>query len=280
MAVSASGIAAGTVISADPRARREPSGELWSYRELLYFLIRRDITVRYAHTALGALWALLQPTAAAAAFTVVFGRIAHLPSDGIPYPIFAFAGLVPWMYVSGAVMAAGASLLNNAHLITKVYFPRIIIPLATVGSGLLDLGVALLLLGGTLAVTGYRPAPVTVALVPLLVALFATIATGAGCWVSALSVRYRDVKHILPLLMMLWLYASPIAYPMSRVPPAWRWLYACNPLAGAIEAFRNTLVGHTIDWSALAISTVAAIGLCASGIAYFRGTERTFADAV
>jgi lipopolysaccharide transport system permease protein len=278
--MSAAGIERTVLISADARSAGRGIGEVWAYRELVLFLIWRDVKVRYAHTALGAAWAIAQPTAAAALFTIVFARIGHVPSDGVSYPIFALAGLVPWMYISGAVTTAGASLVNNAHVITKVYFPRLAIPLAAAGAGLVDCAVAFLVLIVAIVATGLRPLPVAVVLVPALLLVFTVIAAGAGCWLAALTVRYRDVKHLTPLLTMVWLYASPVAYPLSRVPADARWIYALNPLAGTLAAFRAVLVGGSVDWGALAISTLAAGALCAAGMSYFQRTERVFADIV
>ncbi len=278
--MSAAGIERTVLISADARPAGRGIGDLWEYRELVLFLIWRDVKVRYAHTVLGAAWAIAQPTAAAALFTIVFARIGHVPSDGVPYPIFALAGLVPWMYVSGAVTAGGTSLLNNAHVITKVYFPRLVIPLAAAGAGLVDCAVAFVVLVVAVVATGLRPLPIAVVLVPGLLVVLMAIAAGAGSGLAALTVRYRDVKHLTPLLTMIWLYASPVAYPLSRVPADARWLYALNPLAGTLAAFRAVLVGGAIDWGALAISTLAAGALCAAGVSYFQRTERVFADIV
>jgi lipopolysaccharide transport system permease protein len=278
--MSAAGIERTVLISADARSAGRGWGEVWAYRELVLFLIWRDVKVRYAHTLLGAAWAIAQPTAAAALFTIVFARIGHVPSDGVPYPMFALAALVPWMYVSGTVATAGASLLNNAHVITKVYFPRLVIPLAAAGAGLVDCAVAFLVLLVAVLATGLRPLPIALVLVPALVVVFTIIAAGAGCGLAALTVRYRDVKHLTPLLTMLWLYASPVVYPLSRVPSDARWLYALNPLAGTLAAFRAVLVGRPVDWAALGISTLAAGALCAAGAGYFQRTERVFADIV
>lgn len=268
------------VLSAGAPTQGGSIAELWDYRGLIYFLISRDLKVRYAHTALGVLWALAQPAALAAAFTVVFARIGHIASDGVPYPIFVLAALVPWTYVSGAVAAAAASLLNNAHVITKVYFPRLVIPVAAAGTGLVDFAVALLMLILAAVLWAGMAPCVEWLLLPLPIALFVVIAAGAGAWLAALSVQYRDVKHLTPLLTMLWLYASPVAYPLSRVPARGRLLYAINPLAGTLAAFRAFLVDRAPDWGALAVSTAAAVALYATGVAYFRRIQGTIADSV
>jgi lipopolysaccharide transport system permease protein len=254
--------------------------ELWAYRELLYFLIWRDLKVRYAQTVLGVAWAVVQPLLTTVIFTVVFGRLARVPSDGIPYPVFALAALVPWTYVSTAYSAAGTSVLNNANLITKVYFPRLVVPLAPVGAAAVDLAVGLVLLAVALVAYGLTPRPWALAVVPLALVAFALTAAGVGCWVSALSVQYRDVKVLVPFVTTTWMYVSPVVYPLSRVPERWRVVYALNPLAGTLDGFRAALVGRPIAWEPLAVSVAAAVAIFVSGAVYFRRTERVFADIV
>jgi lipopolysaccharide transport system permease protein len=255
-------------------------GELWAYRELLYFLVWRDLKVRYAQTILGVAWAVVQPLLTTVIFTVVFGRLARVPSDGIPYPIFALAALVPWTYVSTAYSGAGASVLNNANLITKVYFPRLVVPFAPVGAATVDFGVGLILLAIALGIYRLVPSPWALVVVPSAIVAFALTAAGVGCWVSALSVQYRDVKVLVPFLTTMWMYVSPVIYPLSRVPPRWQLAYALNPLAGTLAAFRAALVGREIDWSAWWVSVAAALVVFVSGATYFRRTERMFADIV
>jgi lipopolysaccharide transport system permease protein len=265
----------------------EPSGrfprisvrELWAYRGLLFFLVWRDIKVRYAQTVLGAGWAVLQPVAAALVFTVVFGVLARIPSDGVPYPVFALAALVPWTYFSTALTGSSNSLVANTNLITKVYFPRLVIPLAPVLAGLVDFGVALAVMLAVMLGYGMAPAASALVLVPLLVLVMVLTAAGIGCWLSALNIRYRDVRHVVPFLVQLWMYASPIVYPASLVPERWRALYALNPMTGVIEGFRAALLGTPGPaWSTLAISLAVGAALFASGALYFRKTERVFAD--
>jgi lipopolysaccharide transport system permease protein len=254
--------------------------ELWAYRELLYFLVWRDLKVRYAQTILGVAWAVVQPLLTTVIFTVVFGRLARVPSDGVPYPVFALAALVPWTFVSTAYSNAGASVLNNANLITKVYFPRLVVPLAPVGAATVDFGVGLILLAIALAGFGLTPTLWALVVVPVSIVIFALTAAGVGCWVSALSVQYRDVKVLVPFLTTMWMYVSPVIYPLSRVPARWQLAYALNPLAGTLDAFRAALVGRPIMWGPWWVSVAAALVVFVSGATYFRRTERMFADIV
>jgi lipopolysaccharide transport system permease protein len=254
--------------------------ELWQARELLYFLVWRDLKVRYAQTVLGVAWAVVQPLLTTVIFTIVFGRLARVPSDGIPYPIFALAALVPWTYVSTAYSAAGVSVLNNANLITKIYFPRLVIPLAPVGAASVDFAVGLVLLAVGLVGYGLTPSPWALVVVPLSIVAFALTAAGVGCWVAALSVQYRDVKVLVPFVTTMWMYVSPVVYPLSRVPAHWRLVYALNPLAGTFAAFRASLVGREVAWGPWGVSVAAAVLVFVSGAAYFRRTERVFADIV
>ncbi len=253
--------------------------ELWAYRDLWRLLVWRDLRVRYAQTALGAAWAVLPPVLTTLLFTVVFGRFVRVPSDGAPYAVFAMAGLVPWTYFSGAFSAAGASTVSSAHLFTKVYFPRLVIPLApVVGTGV-DFGVSLVLLLGLMMASGIRPLPVALVAVPLLFVLMMVAAAGVGCWLAALNVRFRDVKHLTPLLVQLWMYASPVAYPLSVVPERWRAVYALNPMVGVVEGFRTVLLGTgTLTPGLLAASAAVSVLLLVTGAAYFRATEDRFAD--
>jgi lipopolysaccharide transport system permease protein len=255
-------------------------GELWAYRALLYFLVWRDLKVRYTQTVLGVAWAVVQPLLNTVAFTLVFGRLVHVPTDGVPYPVFALAALVPWGYVSTAFAASGASLLNSSNLITKVYFPRLIIPWAPVCAGGVDLAIGLVLLGGALVAYAQPPAAWSIAVVPASIIVFVITAAGVGCWVSALSIQYRDVKHLIPFLSTLWMYASPIVYSMARVPARVRPWYGLNPLAGSIEGFRAAVVGRPVAWGAWWESAAVAVVLFVSGAIYFRWTERAFADIV
>jgi lipopolysaccharide transport system permease protein len=273
---------AGPVIHIRPSSGWAPLRlrELWAYRELLYFLAWRDIKVRYKQTALGAAWAVLQPLLGMLVFSVVFGRLARLPSDGVPYPLFAYCALVPWTYFANALAHASSSLVDHGRLLTKVYFPRLLLPAASVTGGLLDLGVNFLVLLGLLAY--YRIAPTAALLaLPLFVLLAATTALGAALWLSALNVRYRDVKYVVPFLVQFWLFATPVAYSSSLVPDRWRPLYALNPMAGVVDGVRWALLGTpSVTGVTLAVSLAATAVLFLGGLVWFRRMERTFADVV
>jgi len=259
---------------------RELLREFWKYRELFYFLAWRDIKVRYKQTALGVAWAILQPFLTMIVFTLLFGRLAKMPSDGIPYPIFYFGALLPWMYFSATMTNSSNSLVANASLITKVYFPRIILPSSLAISGLVDFSIGCVLLLGTLAYYGVTPEWAwlmwPVLLVPLVV-----LALGVSMLLAALNVRYRDVKYALPFLIQLLLFVTPVIYPTSIVPERYRFILALNPLSGIIDAFRSSLVPvKPIDWQLLAFSLVVILAIFSLGFTYFRRTERTFADIV
>jgi lipopolysaccharide transport system permease protein len=278
---------AGHALPDEPLIRIRPSGrwaalnlrDLWAYRELLYFLTWRDIKVRYKQTVLGAAWAVLQPLCTMLIFTLFFGRLAGLPSDDIPYPLFAYSGLLLWTFFANAVTSSGNSLVGSANLITKVYFPRMIIPGAAVGAGLVDLAIAFVLLVGMMA---YYAVPVSAGLlmVPVFVALIALLATAAGMWMSALNVKYRDIRYALPFLIQLWMFASPIIYPASLVPERWRWVLALNPLTGIVEGFRAALFDRPFDWTAIGLSAAVAAALAVYSAYAFRQMEKTFADVI
>jgi lipopolysaccharide transport system permease protein len=255
-------------------------GALWQYRELLYFLIWRDVKVRYKQTAIGVAWAVLQPLLTMVLFALVFGRFAGIPSDGVPYPVFAYAALLPWYYFSQAVTESGRSLVGDSHLIRRVYFPRLVIPLAAVVRPLVDFALSFLVLLGLLGWFGIRPRWAVVAL-PIFVLLALLTALAVGLWLSALHVQYRDVGHTIPFLIQIWLFASPVAYPVSLVPEGWRFLYSLNPMVGVIEGFRWAILGKASpDIQPLLVSTVAVLLVLSTGLLYFRHTERTFADVV
>jgi lipopolysaccharide transport system permease protein len=265
------------------RAQRRWTGfefrEIWAYRDLLYFLTWRDIAVRYKQTALGAAWAILQPLAMMLIFTLFFGRLARIPSDGIPYPIFAYAGLLPWTYFSNAVTNSGNSLVGSANLITKVYFPRVIVPAAAVMAGLVDFGLAFLVLAALMVVYGVG-LTWSILMLPVLVALTALVALGIGMWMSALNVKYRDVRYALPFLIQLWMFATPVIYPSSIMPQRWKWVLQLNPLTGIIEGYRSALLGRPFEWGALGISAaVTVVVLCYAAYSFWR-TERSFADII
>jgi lipopolysaccharide transport system permease protein len=284
-------------VAAPPPARSGPSpvrvirprgawrvlnlAELWRYRGVIGYLVRRDLKVRYAQTVLGAAWAVFQPVMPMLVFTVVFGRLAKMPSEGLPYSLFALAALVPWTYFSAAILGATNSLIAHPELITKVYFPRLAIPLAPLVGVLVDFSIGLVVLGALMLAHGVAPRPNAMLLLPALIVLMVTAATGAGCWLSALNARYRDVKHVTPTLLQILMFASPIVYPLSLVPDAYRSLYALNPMVGVIEGFRAVLLGSRLVYPpAIAISCAVSLLLLASGLLYFRRTERVFADVL
>jgi lipopolysaccharide transport system permease protein len=252
---------------------------LWRYRELLYFLTWRDIKVRYKQTIFGAAWAILQPLFTMIVFSVFFGRLAKMPSDGIPYPIFAYCALVPWSYFAGALDRASNSLVGSSHLITKVYFPRLAIPVSAVMAGLVDFGIAFVVLLGMMLYYGFVPTIAALTL-PLFLLLAIAAALAVGLWLSALNVQYRDVRYTVPFLTQFWLFATPIAYPSSLVPEQWRALYGLNPMAGVVEGFRWALLGKEPPGPLLVVSTVVVVLLLIGGLYYFRRMEKTFADLV
>jgi lipopolysaccharide transport system permease protein len=251
--------------------------ELWDYRELFGFLVWRDVKVRYKQTVLGAAWAVLQPLMTMATFSVLFGRWARMPSDGVPYPLFAFAALLPWTFFANAVNAAAVSLVGNTHLISKVYFPRLLVSLSSLGTGLVDFGVALAV-GFALCVVYGVPPSARVLLLPLVVVIAFAAAAGVGSFLAALCGVYRDVRYVVPLLMQLWMFASPVIYPASLVPAHWRWLYQLNPMVGVIDGFRSALLGLPVPWSALASAAIVAAAAAWIGAAYFSRVERRVAD--
>ena len=253
--------------------------DLWQYRDLLYILTMRDIKVRYKQTLLGAAWAIIQPLFTMLIFTLFFGKLAGMPSDGIPYPIFAYAGLLPWTFFSNAVTNSGNSLVGNSNLITKIYFPRMIIPMASVASGLLDFVIAFGLLVVLMFYYGVGLS-INLLMLPVLLVLTSLLATGVGMWMSALNVKYRDVRYALPFLVQLGMFASPIIYPLSLVPEKWRWLMALNPLAGQIEAYRSAFFGKPFDWLSLGVSAVLTFAVLVYSAYNFRRMEKSFADII
>lgn len=253
--------------------------ELWEYRELLYFLVWRDVKVRYKQAVLGAGWAVLQPAMAMVIFTIIFGRLVKLPTDGSPYPVFVYAGLLPWTFFSNAVSTASNSLVNSANLITKVYFPRVIIPLAAVGAGLVDFTVAFGLLI-ILLVWYHIPLTPWFALVPVFLFLTIIAAVGVGTILSALTVNYRDFRWVLPFAIQVWLYATPVTYASSVVPEKWRVAFGLNPMAGVVEGFRSAVLGRPPLWTLVDTSAVVAVTTLVLGLVYFQRVERTFVDVV
>lgn len=254
--------------------------EVWDYRELLYFLVWRDVKVRYKQTVLGAAWAIVQPVMTMLVFSIFFGRLAKVPSDGIPYPVFAFTALLPWQLFAYALSESSNSLVSNQNLITKVYFPRLVIPIAAVLAGLVDFAIAFVVLLVLMLYYGIVPTA-AVALLPLFMVLAVMTALAVGLWLSALNVKYRDVRYTIPFLTQFWMFATPVAYPSSLVPEQWRALYGLNPMAGVVEGFRWALLGKSHGpGPLLAVSVAAVVVLLVGGLMYFRRTESTFADLV
>ncbi len=254
--------------------------EVWAYRELLYFLVWRDIKVRYKQTALGAAWAIIQPFFSMVVFSLFFGKLAKMPSDGIPYPIFAYTALVPWTFFANGLSQSANSLVDSANLIRKVYFPRLTIPIANVLSGLVDFALAFVVLVGLMLWYGILPTGRIVWL-PLFLLLALVTALAVGLWLSVLNVEYRDVRYTIPFLTQFWLFATPIVYPSSLLPEPWRTLYGINPMVGVVEGFRWALLdAKTAPGPMIAVSAVAALVLLVGGAFYFRRMEKTFADVV
>jgi lipopolysaccharide transport system permease protein len=272
---------AGYVVDIEPSSGMRPVQvrELWTYRELLYFLVWRDIKVRYKQTVLGAVWAVLQPVMTMAVFALFLGRLAHVPSDGLPYPLFSFSGLVPWTYFATAVTGGAMSVVGSQQLISKVYFPRLLVPMAATATPLVDFAIAMATLGAMLA--WYHVAPgAAVVWLPLLILLAAATAFSVSLWLSALMVVYRDVRYVVPFFMQFWMFATPVAYPASLVPAKWRLLYGLNPMTGVIEGFRWALVGGPAPGPVVLVSAAAVAALLVTGLFFFRRLEGTFADVI
>jgi lipopolysaccharide transport system permease protein len=251
--------------------------ELWEARELMYFLVLRDVSVRYKQTVLGVAWAVLQPLFSMLIFTVIFGRLAKMPSDGQPYALFVYAGLLPWMFFANAVTGASQSLVNQQSLLTKIYLPRLFVPSASIGGGMVDLAVSF----GVFAclMVFYRVTPgLGMLALPLLVLLTVIAALGVGLSLAAVTVTYRDFRYVIPFMIQAWMYVSPVIYPVSLVPAKWQWLLAINPMAGIIDAYRSSLLGQPWNLQTLFISALSAMLLLVYGLFYFRKTERRFAD--
>lgn len=268
-----------TLIGGARRRRRVDLAELWAYRELLYFLVWRDAKVRYRQTVLGAAWALLQPAMTMVVFDVFFGRLARMPSDGVSYKLFALTALVPWTYFATALGSGAQSLVGQQHLIAKVYFPRLLMPLAAVITPLVDFAIAFVFLLLMLVAGGVTPGAGVVVL-PLYAGLAVLTALTASVWMAALNVEYRDVRFVLPFAVQFWMFATPVAYPASLVPPGWRAVYGLNPMATVVEGFRAALLGTPGPSGMLLPSIVVLIVALALGLAYFRRVEGTFADVI
>ena len=253
--------------------------ELWVYRELLYFLTLRDVKVRYKQTLMGLAWVIIQPLGSMLIFTLVFNRFVRLDAGSLPYPLFALSGLLLWLFFANAVTNSTNSLITNANLITKVYFPRMFIPAASVGAGLVDLAVAFLLLIALFVFYGIN-LTLNILLLPLFILLMTLLAFAVGLLSAALTVKYRDLRHALPFIIQLWMFASPVIYPVSVVPERWKWLLTINPVAGIIEGFRAALTGQTFNWMHLAAAAAITLALLVCSVYIFRRFEDTFADVV
>lgn len=280
--------AGGAGVSPVPHLRIRPSRgwsalklrDVWEYRELLYFLVWRDVKVRYKQTALGVMWVVLQPLATTIVFTLIFGNLAKMPSENLPYAVFALAGLLPWNYFSGAIGRGGSSLVGSANLISKVYFPRLIIPISSVLAGLVDFGITFLLLVALMLFYGYPPT-LSWLLLPFFLLMAIATALGVSLWLSALNVQYRDVGYLIPFLIQLWFFATPVVYPSSLIPAPWSLLYALNPMAGVVDGFRWALFGSTAAPGPLILVSIAVVIVTlVSGLFVFKRMERTFADVV
>jgi lipopolysaccharide transport system permease protein len=257
-----------------------PLGELWDYRELLYFFVWRDIKIRYKQTAVGAAWAVIQPFLTMLVFSLFFGKLAHIPSEGLPYPIFYYSALLPWMYFAASLQNATNTIVENQRMITKVYFPRLVLPISATLSGLVDFGVSFLMFLAMMVYYGIRPTRAMFCF-PLFLLLALITALGAGLWLSALNAIYRDVRYVLPFLVQFWMFASPVAYPSSLVPIKWRWVYGLNPMAGVIEGFRWSLTGHGDPPGLLLFASfLVVLAILAGGLAFFQRMEATIADVV
>jgi homopolymeric O-antigen transport system permease protein len=254
--------------------------ELWARREVLYFLVWRDLKVRYKQTVLGVTWVIVQPLVTALIFTVFFGILARVPSEGLPYTVFAFAGLLPWIFFSNAVTQSSTSLVASSHLVTKVYFPRIMIPAAAVATWLLDFAISFVMLGGLMVYYGVALTWNFLA-IPALLLLLTFLALGVGMWLSAINVKYRDVRYLLPFLLQVLMFASPVIYPPAFVPEKWRWMLSLNPMTGIIDGFRAAIFGaKLLDRRSLALSVLISLLILVSGAFAFKRMEKTFADVV
>jgi len=254
-------------------------GELWDYRELLYSFIIRDIRIRYKQTALGAAWAVIQPLFMMIVFTLAFGRLAKIPSEGLPYPLFSYAALLPWTLFSEGIARSTNSMITNANIMTKVYYPRLIMPISGILSPLIDFTIAFIILLGMMLYYGFIPT-INILFLPAFILLALGTSLGVGLWLSALNVQYRDFQYTVPFLIQLWLFASPVVYPSSLLPEPYRALFGLNPMAGVIEGFRWALLGTAPPSYLIAISALMVVALLISGALYFRRMEKTFADVV
>jgi len=268
-----------TIIEPAKGWRMLDTKELWAYRELLWVLTTRDIKVRYKQTVIGVAWAVIQPLMTMVILSVIFGQLAKIPSDGYPYPVFLYAALLPWAYFANAISTSGGSLVASSQLVSKVYFPRLLIPLSSIGAGLMDLAIATAILVLLMLYYGVGVSANLLMVPFLLIALLFT-ALGVGVLLSALTVAYRDFRHVVPFLVQVWMYLTPVVYPVSLIPEKWQWLIYLNPMAGLIEGFRSAFLGRPFDTSALTLSFLIALILFTFGVAFFERVERRFADII
>ncbi|HEU4943713.1 MAG TPA: ABC transporter permease [Solirubrobacterales bacterium] len=253
--------------------------ELWRYRDLAYQIAARDVTVRYRQTGLGAAWAVLQPVGFMIVFSLIFGRVAGVSSDGLPYALFSLAALVPWTFFANALLLGSESLVSNSALVSKIYFPRIFMPAGAIAAGLVDLGISLVILFAVVLVYGLIP-PVAILVLPFLVVIMLAAVLGATAALSAVNVRYRDVKYVIPFALQMWLFATPVVYPSSLIEEPWRTLTAINPMVGVIEGFRWAVLGTDAPLELIGISAISALVIFVAGLAYFDRVERSFADYI
>ena len=275
-------MAHGAVTIIEPRKQWIPVDfrELWKFRELLYFLAWRDVKVRYKQTAIGMTWAVLQPVLTMLVFSVLFGRFGNMPSDGVPYPIFVYLGLLPWQYFASVLGQSAGSVVSGSQMVTKIYFPRLIMPASTAVAALLDLAIATVMLGLMMLYYGISVS-LSILLVPVLVLLTMVNAVGFGMWLSALNVKYRDIQYAMPFVIQLWMFVTPVIYPSSLFGERYAWLLSLNPMGGVIEAFRPAVLGHApIQWMSLLLSAVIGFVVFVGGMFYFRRVERYFADII
>lgn len=254
-------------------------GALWSFRDLFFFLVWRDLLIRYKQTALGVLWAVLQPLLKLVVFSVVFGRLMNTASEGVPYPVFVFAGLLPWQFFSEALTRSSQSLVSNVNLVTKVYFPRLIIPLAAAGGAIVDFAIAFVILAGVMILYGVVPGWEILMMIPLTF-LTVLVSMGVGILLSALTVSYRDFRYVVPFALQIWLFLTPVIYPVKVIPETWRWALALNPMTGVVDGFRSAILGKPWDLQSLGVSVGMGVVVLVVSLFYFRRTEDSFADTI
>jgi lipopolysaccharide transport system permease protein len=253
--------------------------EFWRFRELFFMMVWRDVKVRYKQTYLGASWAIFQPFVSMIVFSVFFGALVKVPSDNIPYPIFVYAGLLPWTFFSNGLNRASMSLLNEVNMISKIYFPRLILPISSFGAGVIDLAISCLLMGGMMI---YYNVSIrfSILICPPLIVISFIAALGIGCLLAALTVAFRDIKYISPFLIQIWMYITPVIYPVSVVPQKWRWVLNLNPMTGVIDGCRSAIFGKPINWDSIGLSLIISFAFMAIGLLYFKKSEQQFADII